>query len=162
VHPSLLVADGAVNLLSPLALQDAVMRTTIKSRLRDPLPASIDEAATKIVSHNATLTLPSVDVNADVDADPITDMYSNARGTRALYRWTLGEDAKLTSAATNTSKKKRTKEYRTDWAAVTALVPSRTEVKCRGRWHDVLERLSHITIESESDKLTTAITITII
>jgi hypothetical protein len=72
---------------------------------RSPLPASTYEAATKIVPHDAMLTLPPVDVDADVDADPMTDTHPNARGTRALHGWILGEDAKLTSAVMDTFKK---------------------------------------------------------
>jgi hypothetical protein len=44
----------------------------------------------------------------------------------------------LSSAVTNTLKKKWGKEYTTDWAAVAALVPSRAEVQCRTRWHHYL------------------------
>jgi hypothetical protein len=95
---------------------------------------------TKIVSHKTMQILPLINVNADVDADPMTDMHPNARSTWTLHRWTLGEDAKLTRAVTNTPKKKLGKEYKTDWATVAALVPSRTEVQCRDRWRDVLDQ----------------------
>jgi hypothetical protein len=133
-HPfSLLMV--AANLASPLPSQDddtEDIRTRKKPRLQEPLPASTDEATTKFVSHNATLTLPPVDVN--VDADPMTDTHPNARGTRANYRWTLGEDAKLTSAVTNTAKEMWGKEYMTNWNAITALVPGRTKVQWQRRW----------------------------
>jgi hypothetical protein len=40
-------------------------------------------------------------------------------------RWTLEEDAKLGDAV---------KELGTNWAAVTAMVPGRTNKQCRYRW----------------------------
>jgi myb proto-oncogene protein len=53
--------------------------------------------------------------------------------------WTLEEDAKLIRAVANTSKKKRDKEYKTNWAAVAALVPSRTTSQCSHRWYSALD-----------------------
>jgi hypothetical protein len=52
--------------------------------------------------------------------------------------WTVEENAKLSSAVANTLKKKWGKEYKIDWVAVAALVPGRTEVQCRNRWHNDL------------------------
>jgi myb proto-oncogene protein len=53
--------------------------------------------------------------------------------------WTVEEDEKLTSAVTNTRKKKCGKEYRTDWVTVAALLPGRTKFQCKGRWHNALK-----------------------
>jgi hypothetical protein len=60
-------------------------------------------------------------------------------GTWAIGRWTLEEDAKLNSAVANTSNKKWGKEYKTDWPAVAALVPGRTNTQCMSRWVDALD-----------------------
>jgi myb proto-oncogene protein len=57
----------------------------------------------------------------------------------ATGRWTLEEDANLTSAVANTSKKKWGKEYKTDWAAVAALVLGRTSDQCYHRWDNFLD-----------------------
>jgi hypothetical protein len=71
---------------------------------------------------------------------PGTDTQPNAgAGTRATGSWTLEEDAKLTSAMTNTSKMKWGEEYKTDFDAVAALVPGRTLKQCWGRWQEVLD-----------------------
>jgi myb proto-oncogene protein len=59
--------------------------------------------------------------------------------TRATGSWTLEEDAKLTSAVANTSKKKYGKEYKTAFDAIAALVPGRTNIQCKNRWRDVLD-----------------------
>jgi myb proto-oncogene protein len=73
--------------------------------------------------------------DANANADPLTDTRPNAGATQAFRRWTLEEDAKLTRAVTNTSKKKWGKEYKTDWAAAAALIPGRTSKQCWNRWH---------------------------
>jgi hypothetical protein len=63
---------------------------------------------------------------------PVTDTQPNSgASTRATGRWTLEEDAKLTEAITSTFKMKWRKEYKTDFDAVAALVPSRTRLQCR-------------------------------
>jgi hypothetical protein len=64
------------------------------------------------------------------------DMQPDTKTTGAHRHWTREEDEKLTSAVTSTRKKKRGKKYITNWGAITALVPGRTEVQCRKRWHD--------------------------
>jgi hypothetical protein len=74
--------------------------------------------------------------NDDVNADPMPDTQPNAGATRVIDPWTPEEDAKLTSAVANTSKKKYGKEYKTNWAAVAALVPGRTKDQCKRRWHN--------------------------
>jgi hypothetical protein len=71
---------------------------------------------------------------------PGTDTQPNAgAGTRATGSWTLEEDAQLTSAMSNTSKMKWGEEYKTDFDAVAALVPGRTQRQCRDRWKDALD-----------------------
>jgi hypothetical protein len=40
--------------------------------------------------------------------------------------WTLDEDAKLTRAVANTAKKMWGKEYKTNWPAISELIPGRT------------------------------------
>jgi regulation of enolase protein 1 (concanavalin A-like superfamily) len=89
--------------------------------------------------HGTTAALPLLvadNNNNDDDANvySVTDTQPNV----GPARWTPEEDAKLTSAATNTPKKRRGKEYKTDWVAIALLVPGRTERQCYGRWDDVL------------------------
>jgi hypothetical protein len=111
-----------------------------KPRLEEPLPATIDEAAIKKVLPDVSAGIPPPatdnddDVNADADA--VSDTQPNALATGS---WTLEEDAKLTRALTNTSKKKYGKGYKTNWAAVAALVSSRTKLQCCNRWHNALD-----------------------
>jgi hypothetical protein len=111
-----------------------------KRRLEEPLTTTrsttTDEDARKAATPNASVGLhpPAAD-NDDANADLVADAQPNT-GTGS---WTLEEDAKLTSAVTNTSKKKCGKDYKTNWAAVAALVPSRSRIQCRHRWHDVLD-----------------------
>jgi hypothetical protein len=69
-------------------------------------------------------------------ADPMVDTQPN---TVATANWTLEEDAKLTRAVANTSKKKWGKEYKTNWPKISALVPGRTNIQCRGRWNSALD-----------------------
>jgi hypothetical protein len=112
-----------------------------KQRLEVPLPATRDEAARKTASPNLSVGLPAAAAAAaadddDANTDSMTDTQPNAGSrTRATGSWTLEEDAKLTRAVANTSKKKHGKDYRTDWATISALVPGRTKTLCRDRWH---------------------------
>jgi hypothetical protein len=130
-----------------------------KRRLEEPLPATrarttsttTDEVARKTPSPNLSLCLPPPAVDNDdinANADAVTDTQPNDGATRATARsWTTDEDAQLTSAVTNTSKKKcgrkREKEYgkyyKTDWDAVSALVLGRTKLQCRKRRHYLLD-----------------------
>jgi hypothetical protein len=68
-----------------------------------------------------------------------TDTQTSAAATRVTRHWTSEEDAKLTSAFANTSKIKWGKEYKINWDAVAALVPSRTKKQCRKRWREALD-----------------------
>jgi hypothetical protein len=117
-----------------------------KPRLEESQPTTrartSDEAARKTPSPEISVEPPppadDADDDANTDADPVTtDTQSNDGATPVTGRWTLEEDAKLTSAVTHTRKKKYSKEYKTDWIAISALVPGRTNSQCRTRWHDV-------------------------
>jgi hypothetical protein len=114
-----------------------------KPRLEEPLPTTTDEAARKTPSADLSLGLPPPstaddddDSNANADADSVTDTQPNAVATGY---WKPEEDAKLTSAVAKTGKKKHGEKYRTDWNAITALVPGRTGKQCWSRWKLVLD-----------------------
>jgi hypothetical protein len=97
-----------------------------------------DEAARKTASHDVSEghSPPAADGDIDdtnTDADPVMDTQPN---TVATGRRTLEEDAKLTRAVANTSKKKYGKEYRIDWNVVAAMVPGRMKGQCRSRWQN--------------------------
>jgi hypothetical protein len=112
-----------------------------KPRLEEPcFSASTDEVATEISTHGtvASLTAPT-DVSVGLPHPPTADGNANASIWATRRRWTSEEDAKLTSAVANTSKTKRSGEYKISWAAVAALVPSRTNVQCWHRWNKVLD-----------------------
>jgi hypothetical protein len=114
-----------------------------KPRLDEPLPAVTNEADTKTASVDVSVGLPPPPTadndDANANADPVTDTQPNTAATRVTRHWTSEEDAQLTSSVTNTSKKKCGKEYKTNWAAVAALVPSRTKKKCWDRWCKALD-----------------------
>jgi hypothetical protein len=134
-HPFDLAVDE-LDLVSRPQAEDIPARK--KPRLEEPLPTTTtDAAARKNVSPDVLVGLspPAAD-NDDTNADPETDTQPNAAATGS---WTLQEDAKLTRAVANTSKKKRGKEYKINWPAVAALVPGRTRNQCNQRWHDVLD-----------------------
>jgi hypothetical protein len=65
---------------------------------------------------------------------------TNTEPNAGTGNWTLEEDSKLTSALTNTSKKKWSKEYKTDWPDISELIPGRTRNQCWHRWNEVLNR----------------------
>jgi hypothetical protein len=123
------LAAGELDLVSPPPPQPPQAEeipAKKKRRLEDSLSAStapIDEAARKTASPDVSVGLPAAANNAD---------------NWTIGHWTPKEDAKLKSAVTNTRKKKWGSEYKTDWAAVAALVPGRTRIQCRSRWHDAL------------------------
>ena len=56
------------------------------------------------------------------DSDHVMDTQPNDGATRSTGYWTPEEDVKLSSAITNTRKKKWGKKDRIDWAVVAALV----------------------------------------
>jgi hypothetical protein len=107
-----------------------------KPRFEDSLPTATDEAA-RLLLHLAVRFPPPVADNVDANAGSVADTQSNAGETG---RWTSEEDAKLTSAVTNTRKKKYGKGYRIDWDTVAALVPGRTKRQSLIRWHDFLKQ----------------------
>jgi hypothetical protein len=120
-----------LNLTPSLRPQAEDIRATKKPRLEEPLSASTDEVATKLSSHDT-----AVSHSAAADADHAdVDL---VKATRAKVHWTPEEDAKLTSAITNTRKIMHGKEYRIDWVAITALVPGRAGGQCLSRWHYIL------------------------
>jgi hypothetical protein len=100
-----------------------------KPRPEEPLPTTTDEASRKTAAPDISSGFPSaVADNNIINADPIvTDTQPNGGATRVTGSWTLEEDAKLTSAVKNNSKKRWGKDYKTNWDAVTALVPGRTQ-----------------------------------
>jgi hypothetical protein len=116
--------------------QDEDTRATKRPRLEELFPTSTDEAATNTTSDAVAVALPSSDATADhTDSDPVTGTQPNSRTTGATGHWTLVEDAKLTGAVTNTSKKKNGN----NWAAIAALVPGRTNIQCKNRWQNALD-----------------------
>jgi hypothetical protein len=111
-----------------------------KPRLEKPLPTTTDEAASKTASHDVSVGLPPHAAGGDdANVDSVTDTQPNAVATRVNGRWTTDEDAQLTSAITNTCKKKWGNEYKTDWVAVAAMFSDRTNIQCWNRWKDVLD-----------------------
>jgi hypothetical protein len=90
------LAAGELHLVSRRQESEDI-RATKKPRLEEPFSASTDEAATKLSSHDTTVSLLTADSDR-VDADP-------EKGSRATGHWTPEEDAKLNSAVTNTCKK---------------------------------------------------------
>jgi hypothetical protein len=114
-----------LHLASPSPLPQAEdIPVTKKPRREEPFSGSTDEAAAKISAHDTAVRLPAV----AADADPV-------KRTQATDHWRLEEDAKLISGVTNTRKTKYGKEYRTDWAAVAALVKLKETVQTHGGKH---------------------------
>jgi hypothetical protein len=110
-----------------------------KPRLEEPLPTTTDQATRQTDSPDVSVEIFTTTAdNDDANSDPMTDTPNNA-ATRATRRWTIEEDAKLARAVANTSKKKRGNEYKTNWAAISELIPGRTKNKCWHRWHDALD-----------------------
>jgi uncharacterized protein (DUF2237 family) len=141
-----------LELSHPLQDEDEDARETKRPRLEEPFRTSTDEATTENTSHATTVALPPHGADDDTgaenaaytdaadhaDPDPVTDMHLNARTTGERRGWTSEENATLVSAVTKTRKKKPGKKYRTNWAAVAALVPGRSYMQCRSRWHNTL------------------------
>jgi hypothetical protein len=166
------LAAGELHLMSnqlqspPLPPQAEDISAAKKRRLEEPLPTTADEAARKNVSPDTAVSLPplAVDNDDDINADPIPDKQPNAGATLAIGRWTPEEDAKLTSVVANTCKKTWANEYVTDWDAVAALVPGRTNLQCTNRWHYALDpSIVHLNkrtgkwVEDEDSKLKNAV-----
>jgi hypothetical protein len=114
-----------------------------KQRLEEPLPTTRDEAARKTASPDLSVGFspPAADDDNDANADSVTDTQPNAGGSNRATRriWTFEEDAELTRAVTNIPKKMYGKQYKTDWPAISELIPGRTNRQCNNRWKDVLD-----------------------
>jgi hypothetical protein len=108
-----------------------------KPCLQPSFPAISAEANILNASPDASVAVACADTGTDpVAASP---MQLNAGAAQASHRgWTPEEDTKLTNSVKTTGKKKYGEEYRTDWGAVTALVPGRTKNQCNSRWHNTL------------------------
>jgi hypothetical protein len=112
-----------------------------KPRLEAPLPTATKYEATRETASpdvSGGLTPPTAD-DENANADPVTNTQPNTGATWATGRWKLEEDAKLTRAVANTPKKKWGNEFKTDWAAISELVPGRTSKQCCKRWPAVLD-----------------------
>jgi hypothetical protein len=121
-----------LELASPQPPQDEDIPTVArkKPRLEEPLSTTPDEAATKTASPVVSVGLPpppAAAADVDVDFEPVMDAQPNDVATGY---WTPEEDSKLKDAVRTNSGK--------DWAAIAALVPGRTRVQCRNRWHNAL------------------------
>jgi hypothetical protein len=148
-----------IDSLSIGAIVDTCTISTLLGKKPSPITTAIVEAATEIASPGIAMALPPL---ADVN-DVSTDYVMNTGGTG---RWTLEEDAELTIAVTNTCKKRRGKEYKTDWVTIATLVPRRTRRQCLERWQNALKPSIVIAraagrtgtwTESEDGKLTDAV-----
>jgi hypothetical protein len=130
----------------------------------DAIPAIAADVDTLNDSPDAIVAVASPDDGTyPVAASP---MQSNNDGAARVTpcRWTPEEDTKLTTAIEKTCKKKRGKEYKTDWVAIAALGPGRTKKQCCHRWHDALHSKSDETTarkgkwtKEEDVKLTDAV-----
>jgi hypothetical protein len=112
------------------------MRATKKQRIEEPVFfASTDEAARKTASTDVSVGLPPpvADNHDDAHIDPVMDTQPNSRVTG---RRTIDEDAKLTNAVANTSRRSGARSTR----QIGMLLPrGRTTVPCLHRWKDVLD-----------------------
>jgi hypothetical protein len=137
------LAAGELDLVSLPPPQAEVIPARKKQRLEEPFSASTastDEAATRTALPDVSVgLLPPAADDDDVNVDLVTDTQPNAGANRATGLWTIDEDAKLTSAVANTSKKKLGNEYKIDWNAVAVLVPGRARNQCYKRWQRTLD-----------------------
>jgi hypothetical protein len=120
-----------LKLISRRQESEDIRAATKKPRLEEPFSASTDEAAKKTATPDGSVSLPTAAADEDEDADP-------EKGSRGTGHWTPEEDANLNSAVMNTCKKKHGKECKTDWVAISILVPDRTRRQCHDRWRRVL------------------------
>jgi hypothetical protein len=134
-----LTAEELELVSSPPQAEDIPAPARKKPRLEEPRPTTTDVAARKTASPEVSeeVTPPTADDDdANSIANPATDTQPDAGATG---RWTLEEDARLTRAAANTSKRKRGKKSMTNWPAVSELIPGRTRRQCWSRWQDFLD-----------------------
>jgi hypothetical protein len=138
-----LAADEIQLALPRLQDEDDYTRETKRPRLEEPVPTSTDEATTEKTSHDTTVALLPPEAAAAAadrdDSDPVTNMHPNVMTTGTSRPWTPEEIAKLTSAVTNTPKKKWGKKYKPDWVAISAQVPGRTRKQCIYKWRSTLD-----------------------
>jgi hypothetical protein len=136
------LTEDEIQLASPRPQdEDACIRETKRPRLEEgPVPTSTGDATNANGSHDTMVALPPDAAAAEpANSDPVVELHPNTSATRASRRWTQEEDAKLTSAVANTRKKKRGKEYKSDWVEISAQIPGRTRTQCHDRWHKSLE-----------------------
>jgi hypothetical protein len=111
-----------------------------KPRFQTPIATVAAEVATNTASPGVAMAPPhppaDVDDDKDSNTDYVMDTQSKPRATGASGCWTPKEDAELTSAVANNTKRKWNNEYWTDWAAVSPLVPGRTRNQCFMRWQN--------------------------
>jgi hypothetical protein len=111
-----------------------------KPRLQALFPATASEADTLDASPDASVAVASPDAGGPV---AVSRTQPNDGAARAPIRsWTPEENTKLTNAVKTTCKKKWGKEYKTDWAAIAALVPGRTKHQCAKIWQYILDSKS--------------------
>jgi hypothetical protein len=122
-----------------LPLQNEEARATKRPRLEIPFPVSINGATTDYTSRvTTTVALSFPNAAGTADTHPVMDTHPHTSTTGASRHWIPAEDAKLTRAVAKTRKKKYGKKSITNWAAIATLVPDRTQVQCRKRWHETL------------------------
>jgi hypothetical protein len=121
---------------------EAIPARKMRRPLEKPLPTTTDKVTRAITSPDLSEEIsPPAAENYVANADPVTGTQPNA----GAGGWTSEEDEKLTRAVTNTSKKKQGKEYKTDSAAISALIPWRTRIQCCNRWHNGLDPSINLT-----------------
>jgi hypothetical protein len=119
-----------------LVSQDEDNSVRKNPRLEDPLPTTTDEAARKTASPDISEGLPPpAGDDDDANADAMTDTQPNAVATGS---WTLEEDAKLTRALANTSKKRCGEEYKRYLVAISEIIPGQTRKQCLRRSKDAM------------------------
>jgi hypothetical protein len=131
----------AANILLPSPAEDIPARKKPRLQIQASLPAIAAEADMDplIASPDAGVAAPVAPADAGTYPMAARHTQPNVGATRAPpRRWSLEDDTKLTSAVKTTCKKKHHGEYRTDWAAVAALVPGRRKQQCKYRWHVAL------------------------
>jgi hypothetical protein len=119
------------NMLLTRTLRRKVAKRTESWYLASPPPLPQDEETPATKKRRLDTLIATATAEA-----PDTPR-SNSRATGVTGDWTREEDAELTSAVANSCKKMWCgSRVSTDWTAVAALVPGRTNIQCRSRWHN--------------------------
>jgi hypothetical protein len=130
--------------------QDEDIPAMKKPRLDKPYSTSTDEATTENMSHDTMVALTSPDAaaytNDHADSDPVMDIHPNATTARA-GTWTAEADTNATTARAGKwaeeedikLKNAVQKHHGKSWDAIARLVPGRTRIQCKNRWHDALD-----------------------